>query len=51
MDAVKEQQRESIEKREELLREMEIINHLTRREQERKEMEKLVAKEEITAQV
>jgi hypothetical protein len=50
MEEVRRDQEDSLERREELLREIEIANQLTRREQEKMEEEKAGRKREIEAQ-
>ena len=51
MEAVRQQQEESIERREELLRDMEIAQQLTHREERLKEEAKELQKEELEAQM
>ena len=51
MEEVRERQEESLRHREQLLREMEIANQLTRRDQEKAEAEKEELKLELLEQV
>ena len=51
MGRLKEQQAESIERREELLRDLELANQMSARETERKEEEKGKRKRELEYQV
>ena len=51
LNAVKQQREESLEEREELLRQLEIANQLTRREEEAREGQKSARRQEIDAQV
>merc|ERR1711976_846929 len=51
MEENRRQQEESLERREELLRDLELANQLTRREEERREAEKSARKQELEAQM
>lgn len=51
MRAVKAEQEESLQRREELLRDVERANQLTRREDERREQAKTARKAELESQV
>ena len=51
IEEVKRRQQESLDRREELLRELEIANQLTRREQERAQAEQEAIKHELKEQV
>lgn len=51
MEAVNEEQQESLERREELLRELEFAQQMTRREKEDQEEEKRRRKSELESQV
>ena len=51
MDVVQQQQRESLERREELLKDMERANSLAKQEAEQLQKEKVQTKIEIDAQV
>ena len=51
MDNIKQQQQESLEHREQLLEELDLVNQLTRRELEEKEEAKTFRKEELEAQM
>ena len=51
IEEVRRQQEESLDRREQLLQEMEFVNHLTRREQHDTEARKAVQKEQLEAQV
>lgn len=51
LEEVKRRQQESLDRREELLRELEIANQLTRREQERAQAEQEAIKQELKEQV
>ena len=51
METVRQQQAESIERREELLKDMEMANQLTQREVKKQEEAKSSRKEELEAQV
>ena len=51
LEEVKRRQQESLDRREELLRELEIASQLTRREQERAQAEQEAIKQELKEQV
>ena len=51
MDAVKRQQEESIERREELLNELELVNQMTQREVKEKEAQRETIRRDLDAQV
>ena len=51
LSEVKRQREESLEEREELIRQLEIANQLTRRDEEDREVQKTVRRQEIDAQV
>jgi hypothetical protein len=51
MEETRRQQQESLERREELLRELELVSQLTRREAEGVEAKKLARKQELENQV
>ena len=51
LEEVKRRQQESLDRREELLRELEIANQLTQREQERAQAEQEAIKQELKEQV
>ena len=51
MDEVRRQQEESLERREQLLQELDVVNQLTRREHYETEARKAAQKQELEAQV
>ena len=51
MDMVHQQQRESLERREELLNDMERTNLLVKQEKEKQQKEKILRKQEVHLQV
>jgi trichoplein keratin filament-binding protein len=51
LDEVRRRQQESLERREELVREMEIASQLTRREQEERQAEQEALKQDLEEQV
>lgn len=51
MEANRRDQEESLERREELIRDLDLANQLTRREEKRKEEEKMQRKRELEGQV
>ena len=51
MVEVRRQQEDSLERREQLLQELEVVNQLTRREQEETEARKAAQKQQLEAQV
>jgi len=51
MDEVRRQQEESLERREQLLQELEVVDQLTRREHHETEARKAAQKQELVAQV
>ena len=51
LEAVKQQQQESLERREEILQDMELANQLSHRDNEERERQKTLRKAEIEAQV
>jgi len=51
MDVVRRQQEESMERREQLLHELDVVSQLTRREQQDLEARKAAQKQELEAQV
>ena len=51
LESVQQRQAESLERREELIREMEIANQMTRRDQAKEEAARTERKQEIEAQV
>jgi len=51
MDEVRRQQEDSLERREQLLEELELVHQLTRRERQETEAKKVAQKEQLKAQV